>query len=319
MTLSPEEMLGLYRKMLLVRRMEEKHAELLASGQFWMMGHFGTGQEAVAIGITAPLRKDDYLFGTHRGAGEFIGKGMAPGDIWAEYYGRATSPGKGKGGLHLSDVRVGLYGLVGSLGADFAVAVGTALSSKMRGSKQVTMIYFGEGTSNQADFHPSMNLSALWKLPIVFACANNQYTELAHYRETCSTEHIAPRGASYGMAWKIVEDGNDVLPVYEATAEAVDRARKGEGPSIIEYKTYRIASHFSGDPANYQPKEEIAEWKKKDPIERFRGVLLERKVATVESLEAMNQEVVAEVEDALKYAQDSPWPAPEALYEDVYA
>ncbi|MCL5265785.1 MAG: thiamine pyrophosphate-dependent dehydrogenase E1 component subunit alpha [Chloroflexi bacterium] len=319
MAFSAEEMLALYRKMLLVRRMEEKHGELLASGDIWMMGHFGTGQEAVAIGITAPLKKEDYLFPTHRGVGEFIGKGMVPKDIWAEYYGRTTGLAKGKGGLHLSDVRVGLMGLVGSLGADFAVAVGTALSSKMRGTGQVTMIYFGDGTSNQADFHPSMNLAALWQLPIVFACANNQYSELAHYRETTSTEHIAPRAAGYGVPWKIVEDGNDIQAVYAATAEAVDRARRGEGPTLVEYKTYRIAAHFTGDPGGYQPKEEIEEWKKKDPIDRFRARIIEQKVATADDLENMNREVIAEVEDAVKYAQESPWPAPEDIYQDLYA
>lgn len=319
MAQSPEQMLALYRKMLLVRRIEERHAELLASGKLWLMGHFGTGQEAVAIGITAPLEKDDYLFPTHRGVGEFIGKGMSTRDIWAEYYGRATGLAKGKGGLHLADVSVGIPGLVGSLGADFAVAAGTALSAKMRGTKQVTLIYFGEGTSNQADFHPTMNLAALWQLPLVFICANNQYTELAHYRETTSTEHIAPRAAGYGMPWQIVEDGNDVLAVYEAAAAAVERARRGEGPSFIEYKTYRIAAHFTGDPAAYQPKADIAAWQQKDPIARFRAVLLEQKIATAEQLEQMDSVIVAEVADAVTYAQESPWPSAESLHQDVFA
>ncbi len=319
MALTTNEMLDLYRKMLLVRRMEEKHAELLASGKIWLMGHFGTGQEAVAIGITAPLKKEDYLFGTHRGVGEYIGKGMSPRDIWAEYLGRTAGPSKGKGGLHLSDVRVGIMGLVGSLGADFAPAVGAALSSQMRGSDQVTLIYFGEGTSHQADFHPSMNLAALWKLPIVFACANNQFVELAHYRDTCSTEHIAPRGAGYGMPWSIVEDGNDVLAVYEATAKAVERARRAEGPTIIEYKTYRVGAHFTGDTAAYQAKEEIEAWKQKDPIAKFGAILIERGLATVKSLEQLNGEVVAEVEDAVRYAEECPWPAPDDIYQDLYA
>jgi acetoin:2,6-dichlorophenolindophenol oxidoreductase subunit alpha len=319
MALSAEAMLDLYRKMLLVRRMEEKHADLLASGKFWLMGHFGTGQEAVAIGITAPLRKDDYLFPTHRGVGEFIGKGMAPRDIWTEYYGRGNGPAKGKGSLHLSDTKVGILGLVGSLGADFAISAGTALSSQMRGSDQVTLCYFGEGTSNQADFHPTLNLAALWKLPIVFVCANNQYTELAHYRETTSTADIAPRAGGYGMPWEIVEDGNDVLAVYEATAAAVEKARRGEGPYFIECKTYRITTHFTGDPGGYQPKEEVEAWKQKDPLARFKVVLLERNIATEESLAEMDKAVTAEVEDAVTFAQESPWPAPEELYQDVYA
>lgn len=319
MALSAEEKLGLYRKMLLVRRMEEKHAELLSTGAFWLMGHFGTGQEAVAIGITAPLKKEDYLFPTHRGVGEFIGKGMAPRDIWTEYYGRANGPAKGKGSLHLSDARVGILGLVGSLGADFSVATGTALSSKMRGSGQATLIYFGEGTSNQADFHPALNLSATWQLPIVFVCANNGYTELAHFRETTATDDIAPRAAGYGIPWQIVHDGNDVLAVYEAAAAAVERARRGEGPSFIECKTYRIATHFTGDPGGYQPKEEVEAWKKKDPIDRFKAHLLAEKVATEEQLAEMDEAIIAEVAEAVTYAQESPWPAPEELFQDVYA
>ncbi|HEX2924625.1 MAG TPA: thiamine pyrophosphate-dependent enzyme, partial [Chloroflexota bacterium] len=197
MTLARDDKLGLYRKMLLVRRMEEKHADLLKAGQMWIMGHFGTGQEAVSIGVTAPLAKDDYLFPTHRGVGEFIGKGMSPKNIWAEYYGRAASPCHGKGGMHLADAGVGILGLVGSLGADYCVAVGTALSAKMRGSKQVTLYYFGDGTSNEADFHPAMNLAALWKLPIVFACAYNHFSELAYTSETTATKDIAPRAAGY--------------------------------------------------------------------------------------------------------------------------
>lgn len=317
--LSPEEKLALYRKMLLVRRMEEKHGALLASGKYWMMSHFGTGQEAIAIGITAPLAKEDYAFPTHRGFGVFIGKGMSPRDIWAEYYGRAAGVCHGKGGLHLADTRVGILGLVGSLGADFAVAVGTALSSTLRGSKQVTLINFGEGTSNQADFHPSMNMSATWQLPIVFACTNNQYTELAHYRETTATEDIAPRAAGYGMPWEIVQDGNDVLAVQEAASRAIARARAGGGPSFIEFKTYRISTHFSGDPGGYQPKAEVDAWKQKDPIDRFKTVLIEQKVATEGQLADVDSSVIAEVEDAVAFAQELPFPTPDALYQDLYA
>lgn len=319
MALSKEEMLALYRKMLLVRRMEEKHEQLLASGQFWMMSHVGTGQEAIAIGITAPLRKEDYLFPTHRGVGEFIGKGMSPRAIWAEYYGRAAGPCKGKGGLHLADASVGILGLVGSLGADYAPAVGAALSCKMRASGQVVLYYFGEGTSNQADFHPALNLSSLWKLPIIFACANNQYSELAHYRTTTSTDDIAPRAGGYGIPWQIIQDGNDILPVYEATAAAVERARAGEGPTFLEYKTYRIAPHFSGDSAVYRSKEEVDAWRKKDPILKFSQLLLEQGLADQAALDVVNASVVAEVEDAVAYAQALPFPDPEALYEGVYA
>jgi pyruvate dehydrogenase E1 component alpha subunit len=319
MNLPKEELLSLYRKMLLVRRMEEKHTELLASGKIWMMAHLGTGQEGVAIGMTAPLRKDDYLFPTHRGVGEFIGKGMDPRDIWAEYYGRSAGICHGKGGLHLADAKIGILGLVGSLGADFSVSAGTALSSKMRGTDQVTLCYFGEGTSNQADFHPMLNMAAVWELPLVLVCANNQYSELANFRVTTSTEDIAPRAAGYGIPWKIVEDGNDVLAVYEAVAEAIEFARTGKGPFFLEFKTYRIAPHFSGDPAAYQPKEEIEEWKKKDPILKFTNRLLSDQIVTNEDLETINQSVMKEVEEAVAYAQALPPAMPDVLFEDVFA
>lgn len=319
MVLSTEDKLALYRKMLLIRRMEEKHEQLLAAGQFWLMAHLGTGQEAIAIGITAPLKTDDLLFPTHRGVGEFIGKGMTPKRIWSEYFGRAAGPCKGKGTLHLADFTVGIPGLVGSLGADYAPAVGAALAAKMRNSGQVVLYYFGEGTSNQADFHPALNMASVWKLPIIFACVNNQYVELAHYRTVTATDDIAPRAAGYGIPWQIVEDGNDINAVYEATAPAVERARAGEGPSFIEYKTYRIPPHFSGDPGGYRPDEEVEAWKKKDPIARFAKELMEQGLTSQAQLDEINQSVVAEVEEAVAYAQALPFPAPEALFEDVYA
>lgn len=277
------KLLEMYRKMVLVRTFEKKMDELIKSAKIKTVGHFGEGQEGVGIGICGPLRDEDYLFGTHRGFAEYIGKSMSIKDILLEYGGRKNSPTKGKGGMHLCYPSKGIMGLVGSLGADFSMAVGTALSSKMRGTDQVTLIYFGEGTSNQADFHPSMNMASLWKLPLIFACVNNQYTELCHYRNLTSTDDIAPRAEGYGMPGVIVKDGNNIIDVYEATAKAVTRARNGEGPTLIEFKTYRLSSHYTGDPGGYQSKEEIEEWRKRDPIPRFRkyligkGVLNEKK------------------------------------------
>lgn len=315
--LDKETLVGLYRKMVLTRKLEEKHAQLLQEGKMHLMGHFGTGQEAVGIGISACLREEDYLFPTHRGVAEYIGKGMNPKDICAEYLGKKTGLSKGKGGLHLADASKGILGLVGSLGADFSVAVGTALSAKMQKSGRVTLCYFGEGTSNQADFHPAMNMAALWKLPLVFACVNNRYTELAHYRETNSTEDIALRAAGYGIPWQIIEDGNDIAAVYEATGKAVEKARKGEGPCFIEYKTYRVATHFSGDPGNYRTQEEVESWIKKDPILRCRVRLLGEGVSETE-LNGIESQLSQEVEESFQLAMAAPFPEEADLYTDVY-
>lgn len=312
-----DTLLALYRSMLMTRRFEEVHDRLLREGKCWLMGHFGTGQEAVGIGVTAPLRPDDWLFPTHRGVAEYIGKGMAPSDIWAEYYGKATGRSKGKGGLHLCDMRLGILFPPAALGADFSMAVGTGYSSKRRGSGQVTLCYFGEGTSQQADFHPALNMAALWQLPVLFACVNNQYTELSHYRETSSTADIAPRAAGYGIPYQMIEDGNDIEACYEAARQAVDYIRGGQGPYFLEFKTYRISSHFTGDPGGYQPAGEIAAWREKDPLKRAEARLLALGVSQAELAE-LDRAVVAEVEAGAAAAMAAPDPDPAALFTDVY-
>ena len=317
MTVSREQLVALYRRMFVTRRFEEQHDALLKEGKIALMGHFGTGQEAVAVGITGPLREDDYLFPTHRGVGEFIGKGMDPKFIWAEYMGKSNGLSGGKGGLHLCDTSKGIYGLVGTLGADFAVAVGTAFSSKKLGDGRVTLCYFGEGTSNQANFHPALNMAALWRLPVVFACVNNEYCELAHYREVTSTCDIAPRAEGYGIPWTIVADGNDVEQVYQATAEAVEHARSGEGPYFLEFKTYRVAAHFSGDPGGYRSPEEVKPWLGKDPLARCRARLAEVGL-TDDELVALESGVEQELAAALQFAVEGAYPAPQDLFTHVY-
>jgi acetoin:2,6-dichlorophenolindophenol oxidoreductase subunit alpha len=319
MAVSKEKLIEMYRKMVLTRKFEQKMDELIKSAKIKTMGHFGEGQEAVGIGICGPLRDDDYLFGTHRGFAEYIGKGMFIKDILLEYGGRKNSLTKGKGGIHLCYPPKGVMGLVGSLGADFSMSVGTALSAKMRKTDQVTLIYFGEGTSNQADFHPAMNMAALWKLPLIFACVNNQYTEYDRYQNLTSTEDIAPRAGGYGMPGVIVKDGNDIVAVYEATEKAVARARKGEGPTLIEFKTYRLSSHHTGDPGGYQPKEEIAECRKNDPVPRCRKYLVEKKFLTEKADQEILSEIEKEIKEALDLLESSPLPDKKELYEDLYA
>lgn len=313
-----EMLLRLYQKMVLTRKMEEKHAQLLSEGRMHLMGHFGTGQEAIGVGIASCLKTEDYLFPTHRGVAEFIGKGMNAHEIFAEYMGKSIGCSKGKGGMHLANAKVGILGLVGSLGADFSIAVGTALASKLQQDGRVTLCYFGEGTSNQADFHPALTMAALWQLPLVFVCANNQYIELAHYRETTPTQDIAPRAEGYGMKWNIIEDGNDIEQVFEAANQAVETARSGKGPYFLEFKTYRVANHFTGDPGTYRTQEEVNNWLVKDPIKRCRTRLLEAGLSEKELIES-EEKLGEEVEEAVRIAIAAPYPDASELHTDVYS
>jgi pyruvate dehydrogenase E1 component alpha subunit len=318
MALDNQKLKELYRKMLLVRAMEEKHGQLLQSGKIQLMAHFGTGQEAVAVGVTGPLRKEDILFGTHRGVGEYIGKGMSPGEIWLEYLGKKTGPCKGKGTLHLCDKDVNIPGLVSSLGADFSMSVGTALASKMKKQDQVTLYFVGEGTCNQADAHPSMCMAALWKLPLVFAVCTNQFCEMSYMCDHYPTEDVAPRAAGYGIPYDIV-DGQDIEKTYEATSKAVAHARAGKGPYLVEYKTFRMALHFSGDPGGYVKPGDVETWKKRDPIDLCRKKVLERGILTAEGDKKLLEEVRAEVDQAVEEGFAAPSPTAKDLFEDVYA
>jgi len=318
MAITNEQLTDLYRKMLMVRVMEEMHAKLLQSGQIELMGHFGTGQEAVAIGVTGPLSRDDFLFGTHRGVGEFIGKGMSPLNIWLEYFGKRTSLCKAKSALHLGDRQLNIPPVVSSLGSDFSMAVGTALAAKMRKTDQVTLYYVGEGTCNQADAHPSMNMASLWKLPIVFAVCTNQFCELSYMSEHYPTKDVAPRAAAYNIPSEIVE-GQDVEAVYEATKKAVDHARSGKGPYLVEYKTFRMAMHYSGDPGGYVKPDDLEAWAKRDPLEQCVKKLSDRTILSEQDVLKMRDEVQAEVERTVREAMSAPDPIPEDLYEHVYA
>jgi TPP-dependent pyruvate/acetoin dehydrogenase alpha subunit len=318
MALEKEKLLELYRKMLMVRAIEEKHAELLASGKIQLMSHFGTGQEAVSIGVSGCLRQEDILFGTHRGVGEYIGKGMSPKEIWAEYLGKTNGPCKGKGTLHLASKKVNIPGLVSSLGSDFSIAVGAALASKLRKLDQATLYFVGEGTCNQGDFGPSLNMASLYNLPIVFAICTNQFCELSYMHEHFKTKDVAPRAAGYGIEYDIV-DGQDIETTYEATLKAVEHARSGKGPFVVEYKTFRMALHFSGDPGGYVKQEDLEEWGKRDPIDLCQKKLFERGFITQEADAKLREEVKAENEEAVEYALSSPDPTLDDLFTDIYA
>lgn len=318
MTLKKGKTIELYRKMLEIRCFEEKVYDLY--GQNLVPGtiHLYAGQEAVAVGVCANLREDDYITSTHRGHGHCIAKGAQLNRVMAEILGKKTGYCKGKGGsMHIADFSSGMLGATAVVGAGLPIAAGAGLSIKLRKTDQVVACFFGDGASNQGTFHEAINMASIWNLPVLFVCENNLYAMGTHQTIVMTIENIADRAAAYGIPG-VVADGNDVLAVYEAAHEAVDRARKGEGPTLIECKTYRHKGHSRFDPATYRPKEEVEKWMKRDPIAQFKARLIEMKTLTEEEVNKIEQEVTATVDDAVKFAVESPHPAPEEALENVF-
>jgi pyruvate dehydrogenase E1 component alpha subunit len=319
LTPEKEKLIEMYQQMLKIRHFEEKVYELY--GQNLVPGtiHLYVGQEAVAVGVCANLRKEDYITSTHRGHGHCIAKGADLRKIMAEILGKKTGYCKGKGGsMHIADFSIGMLGATAVVGAGIPIAVGAGLSIKLRGTDQVVACFFGEGASNQGTFHEGINMAAIWSLPVVFVCENNLYAMGTRQSIVMKIENVADRAAAYGILGVTV-DGNDVLAVYEAARKAVDRARRGEGPTLIECKTYRHKGHSRFDPATYRPKEEVEEWLKRDPIPRLRAKLLEMGLLTEQEAKNLEQEIISAVEEAVKFAMESPYPAPEEALENVYA
>lgn len=309
----------MYRKMLEIRFFEEKVFELY--GQNLVPGtiHLYAGEEAVAVGVCSVLNKGDYITSTHRGHGHCIAKGADLKRTMAEILGKETGYCKGKGGsMHIADFSIGMLGATAVVGAGLPIAVGAALSAKLRKTDQVVACFFGEGASNQGTFHESINMASAWKLPVIFVCENNLYAMGTRQSRIMNIENISDRAPSYGIPGVSV-DGNDVLAVYEAAQVATERARRGEGPTLIECKTYRHKGHSRVDPAKYRPREEVEEWLRKDPIKRLRSKLIQTNISTEAELQEIEKKVSSAIEDAVKFAVESPYPAPEEALEDVYA
>ena len=319
MPIEKEKLIDMLKTMIRIRRFEERVVEKFAAGEIPGFVHSYIGEEAVATGACANLRPDDYITSTHRGHGHVIAKGGKTDRMMAELYGKKTGYCKGKGGsMHIADVDIGILGANGIVGAGIPIAGGAALSAKMRGTDQVAVCFFGDGATNTTRFHEGINLASIWKLPVVYVIENNQYAESTSISYAANIANLTDRAAAYGIPGKPV-DGNDVLAVYEAVGEAVARARKGEGPTIIECKTYRWRGHFEGDMQTYKPKEEVEEWMKKEPIPRFRKKLIETGVLTEKEAGEINQGMLEEMDEAVKFAKESPFPAPEETLEGVYA
>ncbi|WXG47756.1 MAG: thiamine pyrophosphate-dependent dehydrogenase E1 component subunit alpha [Candidatus Atabeyarchaeum deiterrae] len=319
MKLEKNFLLDMYRKVLELRLFEEKVYELFGQNLIPGTIHLYLGEEASAVGICSALRQDDYIQSTHRGHGHCIAKGADLGKMMAEIMGKGTGYCKGKGGsMHVTDFDKGILGATGVVGSGLPLAVGAGLSAKMKGTDQVVAVFFGEGASNQGTFHESLNLASVWKLPVLFVCENNLYAMGTRQSIAMVLENVADRASAYGMPGVIV-DGNDVVDVYRVASEAVRRARKGEGPTLIETKTYRLKGHSRFDPATYRPKEEVEEWIKRDAVKRMRDRLLDERVAKEDELKKIEDQVKLKVEEASKFAKESPQPEPTCVCDDVYA
>ena len=314
-----KDYLWLYRKMLEIRRFEEKAAELYLKGELPGFLHSSIGQEAVPVGACSVLRPDDYIISTHRGHGDIIAKGANLNRMMAELYGKRTGYCKGKGGsMHIADLDLGILGAVGVVGSCIPIANGAALAAQMNQTGQVVIAFFGDGASNTGAFHEALNMGATWSLPIVFVCQNNcvglSTPQCVHQK----IKDISVRSAAYDIPGVTV-DGMDVLAVRAECKKAVARARSGGGPTLIEAKTYRYLGHFVGEPGtDYRTKEELESWKRKDAIDGYKKRLVQEKIAGEEELTLIEAEVEEAVRKSVQYSLESPDPDPREALEDVY-
>jgi pyruvate dehydrogenase E1 component alpha subunit len=319
MDLSRETLLKLYTTMATIRNFEERGIPETGQRAMSASVHSSAGQEAVPTGICAHLSDEDYIGSTHRGHGHCIAKGVDPKTMMAELFGRATGNNKGKGGsMHIADMSKGMLGTNGVVAASVPLAVGAALTSKLKNLGRVAVAFFGDGGANQGVLHESMNLASVWKLPVIFCCENNGYAESTPVEYALSTANVSDRAAGYNMPG-INVDGMDVFAVYDAAGQAVARARAGEGPSLLECRTYRFYGHTVFDnPLSYRTKEEEDHWRARDPLKLFREAVLPLGDITLEELDQIDAEAAQLMEDAIKFADESPLPDPLEIYDDVY-
>ena len=316
--LTKERAMWMFETMITIRRFEEQARREADAGRLRGL-HSSIGQEAVPTGVCAHLRDDDYVLGTHRSHHHCIAKGVDLKEMMAELLGKATGTNKGKGGtMHIADITKGMLGANGVVGSNIPVATGVALSAKVQGKDSVSVVFFGDGAANQGSLHESMNLASIWKLPVLFVCENNRYAESTPVEYAVSGTSVANRAEGYAMPGVTV-DGQSALDMFEVAGEAVARARSGEGPTLIEAQTYRYMGHFGADdPLSYRTSEEEQYYRDRDCIDRMTTYLLEAGTATQEDLDAIDKRAVEAVAAAAKFADESPFPAPEELTTDVY-
>jgi pyruvate dehydrogenase E1 component alpha subunit len=310
----------LHYRMLCIRLFEEQAGKLSEAGKIPGALHLYVGEEAVAAGVMAHLSDEDQITSTHRGHGHLVAKGGDLKQMYAELFGRATGYCKGKGGsMHIADMDLGMLGANGIVGGGPPIAIGAAFANKYKKTRNVTICFFGDGASNEGTFHEAANMAALYRLPVVFVCENNGFGEFTRQERHQAISDVADRASGYGMPGVIV-DGMDVLAVYEAAGEAIARARRGDGPTLLECKTYRFFDHVGvrGMGVVYRDDSEVLEWRKRDPVTSFEDKLVEMDLTDQQGIDTARERVLFEVREAIAFAESSPFPDEGALLEDVY-
>ncbi len=320
MGLDKNELIALYRTMLTIRRFEERVSAEYVKGNALGYVHLYIGEEAVAAGVCNNLRIDDRIVSSHRGHGHSIAKGADVKRMMAEVFGKRTGYCKGKGGsMHIADFSVGMLGANGIVGAGLPIAVGAGLAAQLEKKDKIAAVFFGDGATQEGEFHESLSLAAVWKLPLVFICENNLYAAGTPARFALPVQDIYKKAESYNMPGAVV-DGNDVLAVNEAAREFITKAREGGGPALLECKTYRWHEHFESTVfPDMRPAEEVEIWKKKCPVTRAEKLLTDEGILSKQELDDMNSEILGKIEEAVKFAEESPFPDPEEALEDVYS
>lgn len=317
--MTDQMLLESWRTMLLIRRFEEAVAEVFAEGRVVGTAHFCIGQEASAVGTVAALRPDDMVTSNHRGHGHFLAKGADPGRLMAELFGKETGYARGRGGSqHVADFSIGFLGSHGITAGMIPVATGAALSQKQLETGRVVVAFFGDGATGQGAFHEAVNIGAAWELPIVYLCENNLYAMSTAIEQSFKVTSVADRACAYGIPGVAV-DGNDVEALHETVRRAVEQARRGGGPTLVEARTYRYCGHSKSDQCLYRTDEEEQTWLDRDPLTIAEARILEREIATREALDPIAEEVSAEVESAVRFALDSPEPDADTVADGVFA
>ena len=316
--LNRAQLLEMHYKMALLRRFEEKSAEEYTRGKIGGFMHLYIGQEAVGVGSISALGPEDKILSSYREHGHALVRGMDPGVVMAELFGKITGCSKGKGGaMHMWSNELGLFGGNAIVAAQMPIAAGVALADQYQGRDTVTVCFFGDGAVDEGAFHESLNLASIWKLPVIYICENNQYSMGMAVEKAWAVDSLLPRAAAYNIPGEQV-DGMDIIAVYEAVTPAVERARRGQGPTLLEIKTYRFRGHSMTDPAYYRSREEEQQWRTtRDPIGIFERKLLDLGMATQEEFDANDARAIQVAEDAAAFAENSPFPTPDELYTDV--
>jgi TPP-dependent pyruvate/acetoin dehydrogenase alpha subunit len=318
MDITPDLLLDMYRSVIGVRYFEEKCVEMMQNNLFPGRVHSYIGQEAIAVGACLALDKKDWILSNHRGLGHCLVKGSEPERLFAECLGKKSGYCQGKGGMmHIADIEHRILGTTAIVGSGIPIAVGAALALQLKQKQEVILCFFGDGASNTGAFHEGINLAAIWHLPVIFLCENNQYGEFTPVSQSTLVKDIAGRASAYGIEGEVV-DGNDVISVYRVVSETIISARQGKAPSLIEAKTYRIRGHYEGDPESYRTKQEVKKWAEEDPILRLKKKLLEEGIFKDEKLKSIEEEIASEIEDASQRALRAPFPSLDILTKDVY-